>query len=114
MYIDGEVKGIGGVGIKVTEEMFVKMIDADWFSDYLEPSDDACGCLKEAAEIIGCKLEVGGNTANDGKLRYYLLVDSDTLFGCVEKSAEFLGKLNDIGINVASKDLKIISDFVIY
>mgnify|MGYP003612489272 CR=1 FL=1 len=112
--MDTEVKGIGGVGIKVTEEMFVKMIDADWFSDDLEPSDDACECLNEAAGIIGCKLEVGGNTANDGTSCCYLLLDSDTLFGCVEKSAEFLGKLNDIGINVTSKDLKIISDFVIY
>ena len=109
-----QVKGIGGVGIKVTEEMFAKMIDADWFSDDLEPSDDACECLEEAAEIIGCRLGFGDNAANDGELRCYLLVDSDTLFGCVEKSAEFLGKLNDIGINVTSKDLKIISDFVIY
>ena len=112
--MDMQVKGIGGVGIKVTEEMFAKMIDADWFSDDLEPSDDACECLEEAAEIIGCKLEVGGDSVNEGESRYYLLVDSDTLFGCVEKSAEFLGKLNEIGINVTSKDLKIISDFVIY
>ena len=113
--MDTEVKGIGGVGIKVTEEMFVKMIDADWFSDDLEPSDDAYECLKEAAEIIGCRLEVGGDSVNEeGESCCYLLLDSDTLFGCVEKSAEFLGKLNDIGINVTSKDLKIISDFVIY
>lgn len=112
--MDMQVKGIGGVGIEVTDEMFGKMIDADWFGDDIEPSDDPDECLERAAKIIGCRLEVGGDSVNEGVSRYYLLVDSDTLFGCVEKSAEFLGKLNDIGINVTSKDLKIISDFVIY
>ena len=109
-----EVKGIGGVGIKVTQEMFGKMSDADWFGDDMEPSDDPDECLELAAKIIGCRLVIGGDSVNECEAHYYLIIDSDTLFGCVEKSAEFLGKLNDIGISVSSRDLKIISDFVIY
>ena len=112
--MDTEVKGIGGVGIKVTEEMFAKMIDANWFGDDIEPSDDPDECLERAAKIIGCRLEVGGDSVDEGVARYYLLLDSNTLFGCVEKSAEFLGKLNNILINVTPEDLEIISDFVIY
>lgn len=111
-----ETEAVGGVGIKVTREMFDKMIKAGVF-DQREFDESIEKCLEKAAKKIGCKFGVAGNYLNNNHnkgMNYYLFIDGEFLFDCVNKSFEFLGGLDDVGISIRGADLRVISDVVIY
>lgn len=94
--------GIGGIGVKITDEIVNDLIKS--------------GCIKESGDLcldnIGISYKTAGCTYS-GDCRYYWIVKGENLYEVNTNSQIFIEKLKKIGIEVTTKDLIVIEDICI-
>ncbi len=100
---------VGGVGIKITEDIIDTLIDNGAFSeeDWEEYGNE---CVDE---FFDYECKTAGN-ACFGETTQYLLIEGDTLADVNSNSANFIKKLNKKGLKITKEDLIIISEHYIY
>jgi len=98
--------GVGGIGIKVDDEIISKLIVNKKFTKE-DWEDDPENCLNG----LGISYKVaGGIYSNEDEEYYYLLVPGNNLNDINSNIGEFITKLESMGIDITSSDLLVISD----
>lgn len=103
-----DYNGVGGIGVKLEDEMIEKLIASGLFSGEEWEEDE-----QECVEKIRIGYSEAGNCYS-GNTWFYLLVEGETLPEINANKLEFIGRLSDIGITIADEDLKVISDLHIW
>lgn len=98
--------GVGGIGIKVTEEMIKKFIKLKFFTKE-DWDDEAEDCL----DTLGLVYRFGGSYCEYENV--YFFVEGDNLKEINKNSTKFLNTLKSMGINLNEEDLKVIEDILI-
>lgn len=101
-------RGVGGIGIRVTEEHIRLAIAAELFTED-EWENDPGTCL----DTFGLDYEEAGS-AYSGDLRYYFLVSGETYREIGYGSIVFLATLNKLGLHLTLDDLVVVSDYLVY
>jgi hypothetical protein len=103
MSIDYE--GVGGIGIKLTDDLIEKLIEKNIFTKD-EWEEDARECL----ERLNIYYKQAGNVFTE-IYYWYLMVDGDNLKEINENVDQFIIDIkNKIGIDLTLSDLKVIED----
>jgi hypothetical protein len=103
MSIDYE--GVGGIGIKLTDDLIKKLIEKNIFTKD-EWKEDAYECL----ERLNIYYQQAGNVFI-GIYDWYLMVDGYNLKEINENVDQFIIDIkNKIGIDLTLSDLKVIED----
>jgi hypothetical protein len=103
-----DYSGVGGIGIKLTDEMVSLAVRNGLFTDE-EWEEDPLGCMEE----FGIEYDSAGNDFCDDST-YYLLVEGKTLNDINSNSTKFIDSLKIAGIEISKNELLVISDIHIY
>ena len=101
--------GVGGVGIRVTNDHIQTMIDKGLFSRE-EFEEDQSNCM----DSLGIPYSCAGSFYQENASYFYFLVKGEILDDVIENKHEFIKSLSYIGINITDSDLIIISDLMIW
>lgn len=102
--------GVGGIGIKLTDEMIEYAIDKGVFTEE-EWDDDPCECLFD----LDCVNFASAGNSYAGEHEFYLSVPGLTLKDINTNAFSFVEKVKEyFGVDITVDDLKVISDIYIY
>jgi hypothetical protein len=104
-----DYNGVGGVGIKITEEMIAILIDRKLFTSE-EWEGDKHSCL----ETLGIIYEEAGSGAYGGDQSFYLFVAGETLDSVIVNAPLFIEKLAGVGIAITKEEIVVISDLCMW
>ena len=108
--------GIGGIGIKITDDM-KDIISLKYYSiNNIDEDDDDYEEIyfSEILDDYGLEYSEAGSEGYGGEGRYYLLVEGNTLLEVQNNTDDFIKSLKDVGIKITVEDLQVISDLHIY
>ena len=100
--------GVGGIGVKVSDQMIWSLLATDAFSEE-DWEEDPDYCL----DSLVVPYQTAGSCYNGEDLTYYLLIEGSTLKDINENAPKFLDKLKSMGIESSPEDLIVISDIFI-
>jgi|GEM_PF-6478644 len=103
-----DYNGVGGIGIKVTDDIICELIENGTFIEE-DWDDDPDECLND----IGLAYASAGNCYS-GDTYYYWFVSGKNLDEINANANGFIKKLDDLGIRVTTKDLMVIEDLHVY
>jgi hypothetical protein len=99
---------VGGLGVKVTDDMVEKFIASEEFT-LNEWKDDPYFCLEE----LGFIYAETGNSYTGRDQDFYLFIDGDNLAEILENVDDFIGDLANFGIHVTNADIKVVEELCI-
>jgi len=104
-----DYNGVGGIGIKVTDEILEFFKKNGIFTDEDWDQDGHNECLSK----LDILYSVAGSSYS-GKFRYYLFVEGKNLEEINKNSKQFIDKLAEYDLIIELKDLIVIEDLYIY
>ena len=99
--------GVGGIGIKVTDEIVETLIENKAFTEE-EWEEDPYECCED----LDVEYAIAGNLMHDSG-DMYLLVEGNTLDDINLNKDKFIEALDKVGVKITSKDLLVISEMCV-
>lgn len=107
-----EYIGVGGIGVKLTQEMINYAIDNEIFTND-DWDDDPFICLSKL-NIKELNFKPAGNCFT-GKIYFYILVKGETFIELIDNYPLFIEKIKEyFGVDIDISDLIVINAIYIY
>lgn len=104
-----DYNGVGGIGIRLNDEMIEKVIEKNMFTEE-DWDDDMYGCV----DSLGISYSVAGDSYNS-EYEFYYLVKGENLEDINKNKEQFLHEINSkFNTSYTEKDLKVISELHIW
>lgn len=105
-----EYSGVGGIGVRLTDDMVWDIVDSGIISQR-DWDVDGADCLPGDGGDFDA-VQAGNSWGGD--TYYYLMMKSETLSGCWDAMEGFIDALAGLGVSIAVEDIKVVSDIYVY
>lgn len=104
-----DYSAVGGIGFKLTQEHFSKMIEGGLFTEEQLEEDLFEDLLFDLCDEIPVDIETSGNSYT-GNIVKWALIPGKTFEEILENEDAFLKWFQKYGIEISRKDLKVVSE----
>jgi hypothetical protein len=105
-----EYRGVGGIGVRLTDDMVRDIVDSGVISQR-DWDVDGADCLPGDGGDFDA-MQAGNSWGGD--THYYLMMKSETLSGCWDALEGFMEALEELGMSLSLEDVKVVSDIYVY